>query len=782
MHLSMVGVAAAAVSSSSVFSCRKSGLNKVCLFHLRHFSQSSPSCLSSSFSSSIYISLILLHYANANHCTRIRPLRPRQLSFLRAAASCSQETTQCVDSSSSANNNGEVETESEHSPILEEIGLSRTEVKLLLLKNPYILDRNPASTITNVHALQALGITGDHLILLVKKRPSIFIANLEPIVTSIQQNIQGFDLVKFHKVLFKADHQLLVNFPEKVNMLLRHGLPSYQLANVLNNLNLKVFCEKPIEELDKVICFLKQYDTNNETCGLIIRRSALLQLSLEKDLVPRTSFFEKLGADQDSLKKLFRRFPLILAYTVEHFEKHVAYLKSVGFTEENVLMMVKAYPQTLSLSIERKMKPRIEFLKNCGLNQQEVAKLLIRHPTFLGLSFDDNLSKKVALLLKVGFESYSCELAQALSTVTRTSYEKMQITVDLLLSYGLSYEDICYMGKRQPHFLRYSPESIKPKIDYLVNDMSRSIHDLISFPAFLGYSLEDRIKPRHEMMKWLISRGLAKEDFSVNRLLAVSDKDFLAMSSAFFAFGHAIAKCLWNCSCKKLAKQSYKSKNIAASSPHSMASQDLTPYSHTELSKALLQGQAHFIGQHKEVKSRVVLGDHLAESIRRYKRKALLVEGLLSFFLMSGEKVYMDRVRGNILVYCLSNGYFTSLFKGEEDALAILEGVPSGLPPQRISISSCIDAIGSCKCNGQKTRANGLLSEERYGKLKEKKMLIVYWEKRFTKVAIQGLATVPQNGMAVLLLSPTGLHSEFWGCRSPIAGMGSTRCICENHK
>jgi mTERF domain-containing protein len=52
-----------------------------------------------------------------------------------------------------------------------------------------------------------------------------------------------------------------------------------------------------------------------------------------------------------------------------------------------------------------------------------------------------------------------------------------------------------------PAIMGHSLEtSIKPKIDFLVNVMNRTVNEIVSFPQYLSYSLCSRIQPRYEYL------------------------------------------------------------------------------------------------------------------------------------------------------------------------------------------------------------------------------------------------------------------------------------------
>nr|DAD18061.1 TPA_asm: hypothetical protein HUJ06_019524 [Nelumbo nucifera] len=108
-----------------------------------------------------------------------------------------------------------------------------------------------------------------------------------------------------------------------------------------------------------------------------------------------------------------------------------------------------------------------------------------------------------------------------MGAVTRTSSENMQKVIGVLLSYGLTCDDILAMSKKHPQILQYNHDSLEKKLDYLIEEMGREIGELLAFPAFLGYKLEDRIKHRYEVKKKTIGEGM-----SLNKLLSVSTVRF----------------------------------------------------------------------------------------------------------------------------------------------------------------------------------------------------------------------------------------------------------------
>ncbi|XP_020094030.1 transcription termination factor MTERF8, chloroplastic [Ananas comosus] len=336
----------------------------------------------------------------------------------------------------------------------------------------------------------------------------------------------GLSPAKLSQLLAAADSELLPSFVAGVNLLKDHGIPREELVHVLNNVNAhKVFGEKPLRELEVMILYLKRYGWPE----LVIRRPSLLNLDLETQLVPRVEFLINLGrGDEPAAAFLIRKLPAILSYTADHFRSHLRFWQSVGLTDEELFKIALVYPNIFSIGIETKLRPRVELLRQCGLDAEGMFKFLIKAPLFLSLSFRENLAKKLAFLVKIGHRHRTRELASALGASTRTSCENMQRVVELFFRYGLSCADVLVMSKKHPQVLQYNHASLEKKMEFLVEGMEREIGELLMFPAFLGYNLDDRIKLRYEMKKDVRGKGM-----SLNKLLSVaSDKFHLQKSTS----------------------------------------------------------------------------------------------------------------------------------------------------------------------------------------------------------------------------------------------------------
>ncbi|KAK4436179.1 Transcription termination factor MT, chloroplastic [Sesamum alatum] len=414
--------------------------------------------------------------------------------------------------------------------LLQEMGFNEKDTEAILRTNAALRYTPFESIRARIQFLQSAGVNGLALSRLIVKRPDVLTAQeidalLYFIVNDCNLELQGKIVPsQIERLLNGTKPEFLVGFESKVRLLLQFGIPKDKLLHVLNTVNLtKALCLKSVEELERMLAFVNRFGG----ADLILRRPAILNYDLETHLIPRIGFLVELGGgDELATATVLRKFPFVLAYSVDHLKDHVEFLNSyVGLSYEEIFRIVLVYPSLFSASRKRKLHPRIDFLKQCGLTSHDIYRFLIKAPLFLSLSFEENLANKLVFLVKIGYENRTKELALAMGAVTRCSCKNLQEVIGVFLNYGLTCEDILDMSKKHPQVLQYNHESLEEKLDYLIEEMGREVGELLSFPAFLGYKLDGRIKHRYEEKRKILGEGM-----SINKLLSVSAARFSTKS------------------------------------------------------------------------------------------------------------------------------------------------------------------------------------------------------------------------------------------------------------
>lgn len=433
-----------------------------------------------------------------------------------------QHSRNVCNSSNSSSKSGDIIETGHIFSVFQVLGIDESVVKDIIDRNPG-LEVLPVELIRGrIRGLQSVGVNEIVLCRLISKHPDVLTAEEVGFLIEYIHDVLGNNLksIQIKRLLLGLEPRFIAGFDKKVDLLLQNGIPQDKIAHVLNNVNLsKAICLKSCEDIQRMLTFLSRYDA----VGIIAKRPSILNYDLDTQLVPRIGFLQRLsGGDTDAVGEVLNRLPAIVTYSLEHMQGQVEFFKSsVGLSDLEIFKIVLVFPNVMSVSKQRKLQPRVDFLKECGLDSGEIYRFLIKAPLFLGLSFKKNLSYKLALLVKIGYALRSRDLAMAMGAVTRASSENLQEVIGLFLDYGFSCDDIVAMSKKHFQILQYSPRSLEKKMEYLINEMDREIGELLSFPAFLGYNLDNRIKHRYEIKKKIVG-----EEMSLNKLLSTSTKKF----------------------------------------------------------------------------------------------------------------------------------------------------------------------------------------------------------------------------------------------------------------
>jgi hypothetical protein len=71
-----------------------------------------------------------------------------------------------------------------------------------------------------------------------------------------------------------------------------------------------------------------------------------------------------------------------------------------------------------------------------------------------------------------------------------------------------------------PKVLNQGKEMLNEKLNYMTLELGYSLEYLDCFPALLCFDLENRVKPRYAMLRWLQEYGLLKRPLAPATVLA----------------------------------------------------------------------------------------------------------------------------------------------------------------------------------------------------------------------------------------------------------------------
>ncbi|KAF3335522.1 mTERF [Carex littledalei] len=269
----------------------------------------------------------------------------------------------------------------------------------------------------------------------------------------------------------------------------------------------------------------------------------------KKELRKRLDFFAKLGMKEDLGQFLLRNSREIFKLDFELTISIPEYLHFVGVEENEANNVILAYPYVVGKNKLGNL-PRIMCavgLSDWFLSRVQHSNIKLFSPIFVSdaLNYDSAIEEefvkgleqaklhkrgklviyKVEFLQSIGFgmNKFTARFAAALSGSKEDLHERFE----LLLNQGIEPKRICKMLRKAPKLLNQSKDSIMEKIIFLCNHLGHNLDYLDSFPAFLCFDLENRIKPRYRILDWLKEVGVLTRSFAPATVLAGSEKKFM---------------------------------------------------------------------------------------------------------------------------------------------------------------------------------------------------------------------------------------------------------------
>ncbi|XVE93208.1 hypothetical protein REPUB_Repub01dG0170800 [Reevesia pubescens] len=320
--------------------------------------------------------------------------------------------------------------------------------------------------------------------------------------------------------------------------------------------------QRRIEELDEIVEYLGSNGVKRDWMGFVISRCPRL-LSYSMDEVKmRVEFYLNMGMNENDFGTMVFDYPGVLGYfTLEEMNQKVNYLKEFGLSTEYVGRLLAFRPQLMGCSIEERWKPLVKYLYYLGISRDGMRRMLTIKPMVFCFNLEITIAPKVKFFRDLGVreDAIGNMLVKFPPLLTYSLHKKIRpVVIFLMTKAGVTEKDIgkvialgpellgCSIGKRLevnvkyflslgirvrqlgemvadfPKLLRYKVDLLYPKYRYLRRTMVRPLRDVIEFPRFFSYSLEERIIPRHKIMVE------NRVNFKLRYMLACTDEEFNA--------------------------------------------------------------------------------------------------------------------------------------------------------------------------------------------------------------------------------------------------------------
>eukprot|EP01018_Ginkgo_biloba_P033207 Gb_05526 [translate_table: standard] len=457
----------------------------------------------------------------------------------------------------------------EFEPFFESIGIQPSDIGALLPPDQIYLSENKVM-LANVSTLWNYGIPRNKLGRIYKEESEIF--NYPSGV--LKGNLQAYEDLGFSKaclakIFICCPYLLKGNFSKEfdtfINYLNNTGVEKDNIVSFFeNNTNSCKGVFGKFRLLDGLGC------PREEVNQFVGTHSQLFFECPEKDFHSKINFLLNVGLKKEDVGSIILQYPGILKWNLEEsMEKNLELLGSIGLEQEELREIVRCYPYVLGTGSLKKL---IAVMKEFGLDKKEIARLVREHPKITaswsqwsksspeqiqslplwgadrvsrmksvvsrGRKQKDFLDKperqsreqirkrKLSFFFKLGIKENSSKMMEFTKKMHGRG-DDLQERFNYLLSFGLSFDDLCEMTRSAPIILNQSKDMLEKKVDFLLNHLGCPLQVLMAFPSYLCYSLESRIKPRYKMYDWLKEQKLIDREHAVSSIVASSEEKFV---------------------------------------------------------------------------------------------------------------------------------------------------------------------------------------------------------------------------------------------------------------
>lgn len=426
-------------------------------------------------------------------------------------------------------------------PYLESAGLSlSTSVHLARLLSSESLP----SLIQRVKYVKEIFFSGNTDAVLSANVPRRMMLQLSiPVDEDVQQTLSFFEKIEARRggleMLGSCDASfgfLIESFPlllllpvesklkPKVKYLEDIGVPTQKTGHVLLLFPPLLFLD--INRIKAALEPLRKVGVVEYNVGrILLKYPWVLSKSIRKNYEKIFNFFAARQVPEASIHHAIRDWPLILGCSVDKMKPMVEQFDELGVRKAALGKVICTSPQLLYRKPEEFQKVVSFLLDDLGLPEDHLAQVLVRCPKIFAGSIENTFQKKVEFLTKLGIRT------TALPGVIKKNPEFLLSDVDrnviprlaYLMQFGLSTREIASMVARFSPLLTYSIKLVlRPKLDFLLNIMGKPVSEVVRFPRYFSYSLENKIKPRFFALR---DRNI---NCSLQDMLGKNDEEFAA--------------------------------------------------------------------------------------------------------------------------------------------------------------------------------------------------------------------------------------------------------------
>ncbi|XP_060197927.1 transcription termination factor MTERF4, chloroplastic-like isoform X2 [Lycium barbarum] len=260
---------------------------------------------------------------------------------------------------------------------------------------------------------------------------------------------------------------------------------------------------------------------------LISSSPELLICRVDETLKPKIKVLQQLGLSGSDLVTFIRKSNFMKRGLHTILKPSLNYLMELLGSQDSVAKVVKREPRLLSSNLPKVIPPNITLLQNLGFSRMDIETIFNRHPRFL-LNNPEWLESAVNRLEKnFHMSRESGMFLHGIVVLGSLDESKLQRKLGIFRSFGWSDSDICKMVRKLPYCLASSETEIRITLKFFMNELGYEPSYLASHATLLKHSLEKRIRPRNEILKFLKENQLITRNLSLYTVVKHTELQFL---------------------------------------------------------------------------------------------------------------------------------------------------------------------------------------------------------------------------------------------------------------
>ncbi|KAK4390197.1 hypothetical protein Sango_2083000 [Sesamum angolense] len=243
------------------------------------------------------------------------------------------------------------------------------------------------------------------------------------------------------------------------------------------------------------------------------------------------SFLKESGFSGTQLEKIVKYKPEFLSANLEKVIKpKIKIFQDFGFSERlgsevDLAKVLKSSGWILIRDLQKTLVPNVEFLKSCGIPFDQIVRLIPTFPRFFLLK-PKLMRKSVEKADQMGVDRSSGMFIYAARVVSSMSDETWELKLKAFRDLGFAEDDILRAFRTAPMVFSVSTKKLKKITEVLLETGKYDMSCIMNTPTSLLYSVENRYRPRLQVLEVLEKRNLIKNWPALGTVNLTSDKKF----------------------------------------------------------------------------------------------------------------------------------------------------------------------------------------------------------------------------------------------------------------